>query len=190
AAGRRRSALYAMRRLGTTTAAGGIAVVVALGNPGLWQAQGAVAAAYHLPAEPDGVAQVDRDELTLIHRLDALTGPDDVIANNPYNGSALAMALAGRHMLFPYSSQTDVDKDLYKLRFWLNQVGRDPKVCAAARRKGVTYLLDFGTSYIPAFDNPRSLYPGVTLAPDSPAFTVVATEGHARLFKLTSCAGS
>ena len=99
------------------------------------------------------------------------------------------MALAGRRMLFPYSSQGDLNADLYTLRFWLNRVGSDQEVCAAAKRQGVTHLLDFGTDYIPAFNDPRSLYPGITLAPDSDAFTLVASEGHAKLYKLTLCGG-
>lgn len=172
-----------------TTAVAALAVVLAFSNPGLWQMNGAVGVMYNVPAEPNGLAQVDASELALIQHLSEYTTPEDVIANNPYNGSALAMALAGRHMLFPYSSQGDLSKDLYTLRFWLNRVGSDQDVCAAAKRLGVTYLLDFGTDYIPAFDNPMSLYPGVTLAAESPAFTLVAKEGHAALYKLTLCAG-
>ena len=68
-------------------------------------------------------------------------------------------------------------------------MGSDQEVCAAAKRQGVTFLLDFGTDYIPAFNDPRSLYPGITLAADSDAFTLVASEGHAKLYKLTTCAG-
>ena len=172
-----------------TTAAAALAVVLTFSNPGFWQMAGAVGQIYNVPAEPDGLAQVDAQELALIHLLDQFTTPRDVIANNPYNGSALAMALAGRHMLFPYSSQGDLIPDLYTLRFWLNRVGSDQAVCAAAKRQGVTYLLDFGTDYIPAFDNPRSLYSGVTLAAGSEGFTLVAKEGHAALYKLTLCGG-
>ncbi|AIY02638.1 hypothetical protein ART_3039 [Arthrobacter sp. PAMC 25486] len=178
------------QRQGRPAAAVGLVVVLVLSNPGLWQMKGQVGIMYNVPAKPDGLAQVDAQELALIHRLGDYTTEHDVIANNPYNGSALAMALAGRTMLFPYSSQGDLSPDLYTLRFWLNRVGSDADVCAAAKRQGVTFLLDFGTNYIPAFDNPRSLYPGVTLAPDSDAFTLVASEGHARLFKLTTCDGS
>ncbi len=178
------------RRKGSRAAAVGIVVVLVLGNPGLWQMKDQVGLMYEVPAKPNGLAQVDAQELALIHRLDQLTTKDDVIANNPYNGSALAMALAGRTMLFPYSSQSDLGPELYTLRFWLNRVGRDVEVCAAAKRLGVTYLLDFGTDYIPAFKNPRSLFPGITLAPDSDAFTLVASEGHAKLFKLTKCGGA
>lgn len=178
------------QRKGRQAAAVGLVVVLVMSNPGLWQMKGQVEIMYNVPAEPNGLAQVDADELALIHRLDQFTTTDDVIANNPYNGSALAMALAGRTMLFPYSSQGDLSPEMYMLRFWLNRVGSDAEVCAAAKKLGVTYLLDFGTDYIPAFDNPRSLYPGVTLAPDSEAFTLVASEGHARLFKLTTCAGA
>ena len=174
---------------GKMIAAAGLVVVIAFSNPGLWQMKGQVGIMYNVPAEPDGLAQVDAQELALIHRLDSFTTTKDVIANNPYNGSALAMSLANRTMLFPYSSQGDLSPDLYTLRFWLNRVGSDQQVCAAAKRQGVTYLLDFGTDYIPAFNDPRSLYPGVTLAPDSDAFTLVASDGHARLFKLTLCGG-
>ncbi|WP_420820321.1 DUF6541 family protein [Specibacter cremeus] len=184
--GRRRALAL---RFGEPATAAVLAVVLGLANPGLGQMRDALATMFDVPPGPNNLAQVDADELALIHRLDSLTTPDDVLANNPYNGSALAMALAGRTMLFPYSSQNDLDQDLYNLRFWLNLVGTDPAICAAAKRKGVTYLLDFGTSYIPAFDNPRSLYPGVTLAPDSDAFTLVAREGHAKLYKLTRCGG-
>jgi len=182
------SRLVSTRR-GTATAAAVLAVVLAFSNPGFWQMAGAVGQMYSVPAKPDKLAQVDAQELALIHRLDSLTTARDVIANNPYNGSALAMALAGRHMLFPYSSQGDLTADQYTLRFWLNRVGSDQAVCAAAKRLGVTYLLDFGTDYIPAFNNPRSLYPGVTLAAGTEGFTLVAREGHASLYKLTLCAG-
>lgn len=178
------------QRKGRQVAVVGLVVVLVLSNPGLWQMKGQVEIMFNVPAEPNGLAQVDANELALIHRLDQYTSTDDVIANNPYNGSALAMALAGRTMLFPYSSQGELSPEMYTLRFWLNRVGSDAEVCAAAQKLGVTYLLDFGTDYIPAFDNPRSLYPGVTLAPDSDAFTLVASEGHARLFKLTTCAGA
>lgn len=177
-------------RPGAMAAVAALAVVVlAVSNPGLWQMKGQVEIMYNVPAEPDGLAQVDAQELALIHRLDLYTTPQDVIANNPYNGSALAMVLAGRTMLFPYSSQGDISKDQSLLRFWLNRVGSDIEVCAAAKRLGVTHLLDFGTDYIPAFNNPYSVYPGVTLAADSDAFTLVASEGHARLYKLAICGG-
>ncbi|MHA7304424.1 DUF6541 family protein [Arthrobacter sp. TMN-49] len=176
-------------RRGRSTTAAALAVVLAFANPGLWQMKDEVAIMFNVPAEPDGLAQVDAQELALIHRLESYTTSGDVIANNPYNGSALAMALAGRRLLFPYSSQGDLSADLYTLRFWLNRVGSDQEVCAAAKRQGVTHLLDFGTDYIPAFDDPRSLYPGITLAPDSDAFTLVASEGNAKLYKLTVCGG-
>ncbi|MHA7176765.1 DUF6541 family protein [Arthrobacter sp. Sr24] len=178
-----------LRRKGKVAAASGLVVVLALSNPGLWQMKGEVGIMFEVPAEPNSLAQIDAQELALIHRLPDYTTTNDVIANNPYNGSALAMALADQQMLFPYSSQGDLNEDLYTLRFWLNRVGSDPEVCAAAKRQGVSYLLDFGTDYIPAFNDPRSLYPGITLAADSEAFTLVATEGHAKLYKLTTCGG-
>ncbi|MDD0859831.1 hypothetical protein NHF46_23340 [Arthrobacter alpinus] len=156
------------QRKGKVAAAASLAVVLAFSNPGLWQMKGQVEIMYEIPAEPNGLAQIDAQELALIHRLGDYTTTDDVIANNPYNGSALAMVLAGRHMLFPYSSQGDLNSDLYTLRFWLNRVGSDQDVCAAAKRQGVTYLLDFGTNYIPAFNDPvrsipASRWPGIPM---------------------------
>lgn len=176
---------------GASRAAGVVLLALAIifTNPGLWQVSGAVGNVYSVPAKSDPSAQIDARELALIHRLGQLTGPDDVLANNPYNGSALAMALAGKKMLFPYSSQGQLTPDQFTLRFWLNRVGSDQEVCAAAKRLGVTYLLDFGTNYIQAYDDPRSLYPGITLAGGTAGFTLVAREGHAALYKLTLCGG-
>lgn len=176
-------------RQGRLAAGASLAVVLVLTNPGIWQIKTEVARMYNVPVEPDELAQVDAQELALIKRLADYTTVDDVIANNPYNGSALAMALAGRNMLFPYSSQGDLTPDQVTLRFWLNRVGSDQEVCAAAKREGVRFLLDFGTDYIPAFNDPRSLYPGVTLAADSAGFTLIAEEGHARLYRLDMCGG-
>lgn len=174
------------RRMGAVAT---LAVVLALSNPGLWQMTGQVGIMFNVPPKPDGLAQIDAEELRLIARLGQNIKPGEVIANNPYNGSALAMSLAGQTMLFPYSSQNDLTPEQHTLRFWLNRVGTDLEVCEAAKKLGVTHLLDFGTDYIPAFDNPRSRYPGITLAADSDAFTLLASEGHARLYKLAICGG-
>jgi hypothetical protein len=113
-----------------------------------------------------------------------------VLANNPFNGSALAMSLAHRTMLFPYSSMSAYDEDLVLLSRGLNMVGFDPAVCAAARHKGVTYLLDFGTDFITAEASASLTFPGIDLAAGSGAFSLVARVGHAKLYKLSSCAGS
>ena len=75
-------------RSGAMAAVAGLAVVLAVSNPGLWQMKGQVEIMYNVPAQPDGLAQVDAQELALIHRLDRYTTQQDVIANNPYNGSA------------------------------------------------------------------------------------------------------
>lgn len=173
-----------------TPAVAAVAVVVlAFFNPTLDQMEGALARTYRVPAEPDPQAQLDTDELALIGELGNYTTEDDVLANNPYNGSALAMALAHRKMLFPYSSMTAYDKDLMLLSQGLNMVGFDQEVCAAAVRKGVTYLLDFGMDFIAAQESATVTFPGIDLASDSGAFSLVAQVGHAKLYKLSTCAG-
>jgi hypothetical protein len=175
---------------GAPLLAGAAAVALTVFNPTMTQMDAALGRAYHVPASPQAQAQLDTDELALIGKLDSLTTPNDVIANNPYNGSGLAMALAHRKLLFPYSSMTPDDGDLQLVSKWLNTVGTDPAVCAAAHRKGMTYLLDFGTDFIAAAANAKASYPGIDLASGSGAFSLVAQVGHAKLYKLQACAGT
>lgn len=174
---------------GAALASMALAVVVIAASPALWQMDRAIAGVYTVPAVPDKNKQLDTDELALLRRLDDYTDPGDVLANNPWNGSALAEALADREVLFPYMSMSALDADRDLLRVGLDDVARDPLVCAAAHRLGVDYLLDFGDNLIAAGRTKGARrYPGIDAASSKAGFRLVARVGHAKLFKLPSCA--
>lgn len=123
------------------------------------------------------------DEYALVMRLPELVPPDAVIANNPWNGSALAYALAGRevtapHILYGETPLRDVVRDR------LDEAGTDPSVCPLLREDHVTYALDMGTLGVHGAQN---VYGGFDRLADAPGFEEVAREGDAVLYRITAC---
>ncbi|GAA1348067.1 DUF6541 family protein [Arthrobacter roseus] len=164
------------------------AVVVAAASPPLWQLNARTAMAFTIPTTPDESKQLDTDELALLVRLDELAPEDAVLANNPWNGSALAVALADRDVLYPYMTMTAMGADRTLLSKRLDDVGTSSRVCDAAQRVGVTHLLDFGDDLISASENEGArAYPGIDGAAESGAFELIAAEGHAKLYRLKDC---
>lgn len=163
-------------------------VVIAAGSPPLWQLNARTAKAFHVPSTPDESKQLDTDELALLARLDTLVPEDAVLANNPWNGSALAVALADRQVLYPYMTMSAMGEDRVLLSKRLDDVGTSSRVCDAAQRAGVTHLLDFGDDLISASENEGArAYPGIDAAAESVAFELIAVEGHAELYRLKAC---
>lgn len=163
-------------------------VVLAAASPTLWQLNVRTAKAFAIPSTPDESKQLDTDEYALLARLDELVPKDAVLANNPWNGSALAVALADRDVLYPYMSMSAMGADRTLLSKQLDDVGTSSRVCDAAQRLGVTHLLDFGDDLISASENEDArAYPGVGGAAESDAFELVASEGHAKLYRLKDC---
>ncbi len=127
---------------------------------------------------------ISPNEIALLQRLDAEVPPDAVIADNPWDGSALAWALAGRHVLVPHllsrlsPAQTTIAQHLR------DAVAGDD-VCAVSRQLGVEYVLDFGR-YAVNYPGSRE-YPGLDDLETSGAVTPVDREGDAVLYRLTAC---
>lgn len=126
---------------------------------------------------------VDTDEYRLIERVDEYVPKGQVIAGNPWNGSSLVWALAGRRALFPHiygqrdrSEQTIIDD--------LRYVGQKPGVCAAVKKNDVRWVLDFGN--LGVFLQPVPL-PGFQDLSTAPGLTLVAQQGPDRLYKITAC---
>lgn len=182
---------HRLRRRGTRPAlfspfiALAAAALLATTSPTLWQTNTALAETFRVPAASDASMRLDADELRLLEQLGEHVPEDAVLANNPWNGSPLAVALAGHDVLFPYMTMEVLDEDRALLRGALDEVATSEQVCAAAERLDVEYLLDFGES--PVGQGP--LYAGIDRAADSQAFEEVVAVGEARLLKLDRCAG-
>jgi hypothetical protein len=125
-------------------------------------------------------------ELEFIQRLDQYVEKDAVIADNPWNGSSLAYAFAGRQVLTPHvNSNHDNERTLISQE--LGAGNFTPELCDALRNKKVKYILDFGPKLLLKVPDAYS-YPGVTVVLSKPGLEVVARQGSAaRLIKVTGC---
>jgi hypothetical protein len=115
--------------------------------------------------------------------------PDVMVANDPWDGSALLWALADRRVLFPHLS-IRVTKDQLYLAAHLNQAATDPQVCSIANKLHVQYLLIGDHTFWP-WDNRTKKYPGMTDPGPGKGFQLVASSGpKLKLYQLTACSSA
>lgn len=127
---------------------------------------------------------ISPNEIALLERIGDEVPPDAVIADNPWDGSALAWALTGRRVLSPHLLYRTSPSDAVIARH-LREAVAGGDVCAAARELGVGYILDFGRY---AVDNPGAHeYPGLDDLASSDAVVEIDREGDAVLYRLTAC---
>ncbi|GAA2567549.1 DUF6541 family protein [Microbacterium binotii] len=132
-------------------------------------------------------ALLTAEESALLARLDEHTSAADVVAVNPWTGGSLAYALANRDVtekhVFGVRSADEEYLDAH-----LSQIESDPRVCAAVRTVGATYVLDFGDQNVfndPASGGDRAGLNG--LAPSSHLVLVDSEGAKARLFRIEGC---
>lgn len=131
----------------------------------------------------DSSPLITRDEYRLIMRLPTLVPPGATIANNPWNGSALAYALADRavtapHILYAMTPLRSVVRDR------LDEATTDPAVCSLLTPAHVRYVLDLGSMGPMGVAWP---YEGFDHLKTAPGFREIAHEGDARLYEITAC---
>lgn len=124
------------------------------------------------------------DEQKLLERLDDHVPEDAVIVGNPWTGTSLAYPLADRRVMYTHVAM-DVTPDMKLVSDKLRDAEPGDKVCAAAERLHVEYLLDFGT--LEVHDSGPHIYPGFRYPAASGAFELVDHEGSAKLYRLTAC---
>lgn len=126
---------------------------------------------------------VNSDEYAVLMRVPDLVPPDAVIANNPWNGSALAYALTGRHVTAPHILYGDTPlREVVRDR--LDDAETDPEVCPLVREENVRYVLDFGPMGVHgvAYD-----YAGLDDLEPRRGFVELARVGDAALYEMTVC---
>ncbi|MDQ0824933.1 hypothetical protein QFZ60_001106 [Arthrobacter sp. B2I5] len=126
------------------------------------------------------------DELELLKRLPADVPEGAVMANNPWDGSSTAYAIADRRVLFVHAiTGSNADKLLVSKE--LNRATRGSEVCAAAKRENIQFLLDLGGRYIDPKRPEVNDFPGLDGAESSSAFQKVDQQGPAVLYKFIGC---
>ncbi|WP_454180289.1 DUF6541 family protein [Pseudarthrobacter sp. SLBN-100] len=139
-------------------------------------------------ASNDASPLLSPDEVRLLSRISAQVPPDAVIANNPWDGSSTAYAIADRRVLFAHAS-TGSNADRLLAAKELNQASPDSDVCQAAKRENIQFLLDFGGHYIDPKRKEVNDFPGLDVPERSPAFVKVDQEGEAALYRFVGCDG-
>lgn len=131
----------------------------------------------------DASPLLSSDELTLINRLDKEVPPEAVLLGNPWNGSALAYALAGRktlqlHILSAIPNGGDALYDR------LHDARSDPGICPAVRDLRVQYVLDFGHKEVHSGDHG---FRGLDDLVGTGVGTLIDQQGDAKLYRITTC---
>lgn len=128
-------------------------------------------------------ALLSLDELELIRRLRDHVPADVTIASNPWNGSALAFALADRKTLQLHLI-SEISPDARKINQHLRDAKVDPNVCPAVRALNVEYVLDFGHNEVHGADHG---YYGLDGIDGSGVGRLIDSEGDAKLLKIEAC---
>lgn len=124
------------------------------------------------------------DERTLIERLPEHVPGGAVIADNPWNGGALAYALADRRVLVPHAGG-NYDPRITALTGSIDRGSVES--CRAAKDLNVEFVLDFGREYV--FEGTKRALPylGISGVERSDVLTEVDRQGEAVLYKITGC---
>jgi hypothetical protein len=143
--------------------------------------------AYTLPSTQKSLEMVDPAEQAFFASIKQNIPPDQWVANDPWTGSALLWALADRRVLFPHMEMATTADQRY-LAAHLDHAASDPRVCQAANRLHVGFLL-IGDSKFWPWDKRTKNYPGLAdPGPRNPGFQLVASSGpNLRLYQLTAC---
>jgi hypothetical protein len=144
---------------------------------------------YVRPADNPSLDVVDPAERAFFARIKHIVPPDAVVANNPWNGSALLWALADRRVLFPHMGTSTTDDQDY-LAANLNSAAVDPRACRIADKLHVEYLL-IGDHVFWPWDKRTQNYPGLADPGPGQGFQLVASSGDKlKLCQIAACDGT
>lgn len=175
---------------GRTFAASGLVIIVLLGaaTGGFYVNQHAMVlqSVYVLPKSEPGFEMVDAAEQSFYAQVKQHTPADALVANNPWDGSALLWALADRRVLFPHMGiQTTSDQRYVAAH--LDNVLTDPKVCQAVNDLHLGYLMIGDGGFWP-WDPRTKTYPGLNDPGDNHGFQLVLSSGpKLKLYQITAC---
>lgn len=148
-------------------------------------------------SRPDAV--LNAAERNFIDRVREVTGPDAVILNHPYDGSAFAAANFDLNVYWRTWGEGGDNSDgeaSRTLRYGADKAAQDPGVRAALEESGAEYLmlLDAGTLSSQPFMR-HTVYrpenwPGIEAVTDqTPGYQLILSEGDMRLYRITATEG-
>lgn len=126
---------------------------------------------------------VDTNEMILLRRVASEIPADNVVVSSPWTGASMVYAIADRKSLTPHIF-SEFGADTSTILNRLNQAGEDPAICEIVRRLKTYYVLDFGTREIHGHVHTM---PGLVDMATDPDFTLVDSQGDAKLYKVAAC---
>lgn len=166
----------------------GLLAVVVLATGALYPTdrESRVAAGYGMVPPPAQL--VNEQTQDFIERIKSKIPPNALVADNPFNGSAMLWTFGDREVLFPHfrvaqSHEQDI------IAGNLDNIATDPRVCRAVTKLGVGYLFVGGGTFRTS-DPKWEYYDGVDDPGSKPGFELVDTDGHNKLYRITSCGGT
>jgi hypothetical protein len=144
-----------------------------------------IATRYIEPLGDQDLRLVDPAERDFFERIKSEIPADAVVADNPWDGSAMLWALADRHVLFPHLGIT-ITKTQQYLADHLDEAATDPEVCRAANALHVGYLVVGDAKFWP-WDGRNADYEGFADPIGNPAFQLIDSHDKLKLYKLVAC---
>ena len=159
-----------------------ITSAVSLAFSGMSSSIGAV---FHLPETAARSAVVSRTQIAFFAALDETIPAGQRVLGDPWDGSAWTLVFGEREPVFPHvNGQWDADRQTLAWR--LAEIDTDPEVCAALDRLRVRYVT-YAPHVFGGGDPSGNHFPGPHAAVDAGLFTLVATDGDARLYRIDQC---
>jgi hypothetical protein len=115
-----------------------------------------------------------------------------VVANNPFDGSAYSWSLFGTDTFFKSYSQNwigSMSPEMLTVSNHLDQAAHRPEVCDVLRQYHVTYALKMSTKgrLVNNVWHHIRIWQGMHLTPETPGFTRVLHQPGMALYKITAC---
>jgi hypothetical protein len=136
---------------------------------------------------------ISDSKLTFLQRVRQIVPASAVVADNPFEGTALLFAVGGPRVLFPQLNQS-ASTDAGYLAHHLVQLAQDPEACDLVRRYDIGYMVVAPDDFLNLPNRPdlraeRGWYAGVAYPVSDSGFRLLASadDGKLALYKITIC---
>lgn len=146
----------------------------------------------------------EKDEREFVEQAVELVGKDELIINDPGDGSVFAYPFDGANTYYRYlsgfSGDDDETRESYLIRTGIDRISYDPEVRDAVAEVGAEYMLMLDSGWVSTMEEStvyRHFWPhqgvglkdwkGVTAVTDeTPGFEIVLSEGDMRLYRIVA----
>ncbi|GAA5204611.1 hypothetical protein GCM10025773_39470 [Microbacterium jejuense] len=126
---------------------------------------------------------VGPNERELMETIPQTVSADEVIANNPRDGSGFIYPLTGRHLLTPYML-TDLDTDREVFYAGIADASPTDPACEVAQRLNIRWVVEFHPHQLLSGD---TRFDEIKNIADSPNVELAKKVGDSALYRITGC---